>query len=56
MKVAVTVAKTIEADSAAALDTAYLAFVRTLAKEEELVSVQFDVISGVYIAFIVYTQ
>lgn len=55
MKVAVTLLKTIEDVDPAALDAAYAAFVRTLT-EEQLVSVQFQVLSGVYIAFIVYTQ
>lgn len=56
VRAALTVLKTIEAATATALDADYLDFVRTLTSEEQLVSVQFTIISGVYVAFIVYTQ
>lgn len=55
MKVALTLLKTIEAETTSALDVAYAAFVQTLT-EEQFVSASFDYISGSYVAFIVYTR
>ena len=55
MKASVTVSKTIEAATAAALDTAYLAFVQTLG-EHTLVATHFNHITGSYVLVLIYTK
>ncbi len=55
MKLNQTLSKTIEATSAAALDTAYAAFVRGLG-EEKLIETRFAYISGGYVLVIIYSN